>query len=155
MNRGALHLTMSGRECSWLDPSYQRHITFACTGCYQLHLHHRLGIITPASTNFPTPKGWIAWLAKADCTHITFAQGYYTIESKGTRRKSTQVVGSKTNSIPVDQPYFIGRELNLRKLPGLCKAPLRCNYHSMALYKLSNSSKSRIRPFDWQIYIWH
>ena len=27
-------------------------------------------------------KGWIAWLAKADCTHITFAQGYYTIESK-------------------------------------------------------------------------
>ena len=60
------------------------------TGCCQLHLHHRLGIITPrliASTNLPTPKGWIAWLAKADCTHITFAQGYYTIESKGTKRK--------------------------------------------------------------------
>ena len=47
MNRGALHLTMMGRECSWLDPSYQRHITCACTGCYQLHPHHRLGIITP------------------------------------------------------------------------------------------------------------
>ena len=31
----------------WLDPSYQRHITFACTDCYQLHPHHRLGIITP------------------------------------------------------------------------------------------------------------
>ena len=29
-----------------LDPSYHRHITFACTGCYQLHTHHRLGIIT-------------------------------------------------------------------------------------------------------------
>ena len=40
-----------------------------------------------AGTNLPTPKGWIAWLAKADCTHTTFAQGYYTIESKGTRRK--------------------------------------------------------------------
>ena len=40
-----------------------------------------------AGTNLPTPKGWIAWLAKADCTHITFGQGYYTIESKGTRRK--------------------------------------------------------------------
>ena len=25
----------------------RRHITFACTGCYQLHRHHRLGIITP------------------------------------------------------------------------------------------------------------
>ena len=40
-------------------------------------------------TNLPTPKGWIAWLANADCMHITFAQGYYTIESKGTRRKWT------------------------------------------------------------------
>ena len=29
-----LHLTMMGRECSWLDPRYQRHITFACIGCY-------------------------------------------------------------------------------------------------------------------------
>ena len=25
-----------------------------------------------AGTNLPTPKGWIAWLAKADCTHIPF-----------------------------------------------------------------------------------
>ena len=40
-------LTMMGSECSRLDLSYQRHITFACTGCYQLHPHHRLGIITP------------------------------------------------------------------------------------------------------------
>ena len=94
-----------GIECSRLDPTYQRHITFACTGCYQLHPHHRLGIITPdfsPSTNLPTPKGWIAWLAKEDFTHITFAQGYYTIKFKGTGR--TQVVCSKTNSIPVNQP---------------------------------------------------
>ena len=40
-----------------------------------------------AGTNLPTPKGWIAWLVKADCTHITFGQGYYTIKSKGTGRK--------------------------------------------------------------------
>ena len=40
-----------------------------------------------AGINLPTPKGWIAWLAKADCTHITFAHGYCTIESKGTGRK--------------------------------------------------------------------
>ena len=45
--------------------------------------HYRL----IAGTNLPTPKGWIAWLAKADFTHITFAQGYYTIESKDTGRK--------------------------------------------------------------------
>ena len=47
--------------------------------------HYYLRLI--AGANLPTPKGWIAWLAKADCKHITFAQGYYTIESKGTRRK--------------------------------------------------------------------
>ena len=56
-----------------------------------------------AGTNLPTTKGWIAWLATTGCTHITFAQGYYTIESKGTWRKWTQVVGPKTNSIPVNQ----------------------------------------------------
>ena len=56
-----------------------------------------------AGTNLPTLKGWIDWLAKADCMHITFAQCYYTIESKGIRRKWTQVVESKTNSIPVNQ----------------------------------------------------
>ena len=40
-----------------------------------------------AGTNLPTPKGWIARLAKADCTHITFVQGYYTIKFKGIGRK--------------------------------------------------------------------
>ena len=32
------------------------------------HFHHRIGIITPrqiAGTNLPTPKVWIAWLARA------------------------------------------------------------------------------------------
>ena len=64
-----------GQSALWLDPSYQRHITFACTGCYQLHPHHHPGIVTPdnAGTNLPTPKGWIAWLVKADCMHISFA----------------------------------------------------------------------------------
>ena len=40
-------LTMMSRECNRLDPSYQRRITFAYTGLYQLHPHHRIGIITP------------------------------------------------------------------------------------------------------------
>ena len=31
------HLIMMGRECNRLDPSYQHHIIFACTVCYQLH----------------------------------------------------------------------------------------------------------------------
>ena len=39
-----------------------------------------------AGTNLSTSKGWMAWLAKADCTHVTIAQGC-TIESKGTRRE--------------------------------------------------------------------
>ena len=46
-------LTMMGRDCSRLDPSYQRHIAFACTFCYQLHPHHRLGNITTALSPVP------------------------------------------------------------------------------------------------------
>ena len=69
-----------GRECSRLDPSYQRHITFACTGCYQLYPHRRLAIITLDLSPVPiyrswNLKWWIAWWAKADCTHITFCPG--------------------------------------------------------------------------------
>ena len=78
------------RECSRLDPTYQRHITFACAGCYQTTPPSPSRQYYPrliAGTNLLIPKGWIAWLAKADCTHITFVQGYYTIESKGTGRK--------------------------------------------------------------------
>ena len=44
---------MMDRECSRLDPNYQRHITFACTGCYHLHPHHRLSIITPDLSPVP------------------------------------------------------------------------------------------------------
>ena len=99
--KGALtFLTMMNR----LEPSYQRHITFACTGCYQLHpssssRHYYPRPIT--GINLLTPERWIA---KANFMHITFAQGYYTIEFKGTRRKWIQVVGSKTKSIPMNQP---------------------------------------------------
>ena len=48
-----------------------------------------------AGTNLPTPKEWIALLAKADCTHITFAQGYYTIESKGTEGNEPRLSGPR------------------------------------------------------------
>ena len=41
------------RECSRLDASYQRLITFACTGSYQLHPHHLLRIITPYLSPVP------------------------------------------------------------------------------------------------------
>ena len=70
---------MMGRECSWLDPSYQRHITFACTDCYQLEPPHHRPHYYPrliAGINLPTLKGWIAWLAEEDCMHITIAQDY-------------------------------------------------------------------------------
>ena len=36
---------------------------------------------------FTDPARMDSLVAKADCTHITFAQGYYTIEAKGTGRK--------------------------------------------------------------------
>ena len=77
-------------------PYEQKHITFNDDGRVQLArpelpathyiCMHRLLPSTPSSpsrhyysrliagTNLPTLKGWIAWLAKADCTHITFAK---------------------------------------------------------------------------------
>ena len=87
------------------QPCEQRRITFNDNGQRvqlarpelptQLYIcMYRLLPITPSSpfshyyhpliagTNLPTPKGWIAWLDKADCTYITIAQDYYTIESK-------------------------------------------------------------------------
>ena len=69
--RPKLHYTRMYRLLSTTPPSPSR------------HYYPRL----IAGTNLQTPKGWIAWLAKADFTHITFTQGYYTFESKGTRRK--------------------------------------------------------------------
>ena len=122
-SRALWHFNDDGRECSRLDSTYQRHITFSCTGCYQLHPHHRLKHYYPrfiADINLPTSKGWIAWLAKAECTHITFAQDYYKIESKDTGRKWTQVyrVQDQLSANEPTAPYIIGRELNLRKLRG-------------------------------------
>ena len=121
-SRALWHFNDDGRECSRLDPTYQRHITFACTGCYQLHPHHRLGIITPDLSPVPIyrpQKGWIAWLAKAGCTHIIFARDYYTNESKDSGRNEPRFCQVQdqfsTNEPPA--PYIKGRELNLRKLP--------------------------------------
>ena len=73
-----------------------------------------------AGTNLPTPKGWIAWLTKADCTHITFAQVYYTIEIQRHQKEMNAGcrVQDQLNINEPTSPYIIGRELNLRKLPG-------------------------------------
>ena len=111
-SRALWHLNDDGRECSRHDPTYQRHITFACKGCYQLHHHHRLRQYYPrliAGTNLPTSKGWKAWLAKAECTHIAFTQDYYTIESKDTGRKWTQVyrVQDQLSANEPTEPYIL------------------------------------------------
>ena len=86
-------------------PSYQRHITLACTVCYQLHYpspsrHYYLRFI--AGTNLPTPKGWIAWLAKAvlyadNLCPINWIQRHQKEMNPGCR--------SEANSIPVNQPH--------------------------------------------------
>ena len=77
------HLTMMGRECSSLDPSYQRHITSASTGCYRLHPYHPLCIVTPTYRRYqfidPEKMNRIAWSARAKCTHITFIYIYIYI----------------------------------------------------------------------------
>ena len=71
-----VHLTMMGRECSRLDSSYQRHVTFAGSRCYQLHPHHYLGIITPTYRRyqFTDPERWIAWCSMAQCMQIVYCQ---------------------------------------------------------------------------------
>ena len=71
-----------------------------------------------AGTNLPTPKGWIAWLAKADCTHITFSKDYYTIEKAPEGMNPGCRVQDQLNTSETTASYIIGRELNLRKLPG-------------------------------------
>ena len=123
----AAYTRMTINESS--PPCEQRRITFNDDGqrvqlaLPELSAPHYIGMYrllptTPSSpsrhyyprlifgTNLPTPKGWIAWLAKADCTHITFVQGYYTIEAKRIIRKWTQVAGSQTSSIPVYINYI-------------------------------------------------
>ena len=122
VNRGALHLTMMGRECSWLDPSYQRHITFACTGCYQLHLYHRLGIITPDLLPVPIyrPERMDSLVSKGRlyahnlCPRLlhNWIQRYQKEMNPGCR------VPDQLNTNEPTVPYIIGRKLNLRKLSG-------------------------------------
>ena len=78
--------------------------------------HHYPQLI--AGTNLLIPKGWIAWLAKADCTHITFAQGYYTFECQRHQKEINPGcrVQDQLNTSEPTAPYIIRRELNLRKL---------------------------------------
>ena len=83
------------------------HVQAATNYTQSLSRHYYPQLI--AGTNLPTPKGSIAWWARADCPHITSGQGYYTSESKDSGRKWTQIVGPKTDSIPVNQPCHTKR----------------------------------------------
>ena len=66
--------------------------------------HHRLGIITPDLLPIPIYRprkdGQLGQLRQTVRTQ-PFAQSYYTIQRL---QKMNQVVGSKSNSIPVNQP---------------------------------------------------
>ena len=72
-----------------------------------------------AGTNLPTPKGWIAWLGKADCTHITFCPRllHNWIQRHPKKMNPGCRVQDQLNTSEPTAPYIIGRELNLRKLP--------------------------------------
>ena len=48
-----------------------------------------------AGTNLPTPKGWIAWLAKACCTHITLAQVITQLNPKALKGNEPSLSGSR------------------------------------------------------------
>ena len=73
-----------------------------------------------ASTNLPTPKGWIAWLARAQVNVHNLLQSHYTIKFNGSSRNWTQIDGPKI-ALDANEPtmlYITGRDFNLRKLPG-------------------------------------
>ena len=46
-----------------------------------------------AGANLPTPKGWIAWLAMADCTHITFVKVITQLNPKAPERNEPRLSG--------------------------------------------------------------
>ena len=97
--------TLSFKVASYIQPTYGTIDIFCPKLVYtpSPSRHYYLRLI--AGTKLMTPKGWIAWLAKADCMHITFAQGYYAIESKGT--KITPHVNKKAKlfgDVPFQQP---------------------------------------------------
>ena len=71
-----------------------------------------------AGTNLPTPKGWITWLAKADCRHKLcprLLHNWIQRHQKGMNPGCR--VQDQLNTSEPTVPYIIGRELNLRKLP--------------------------------------
>ena len=112
-----------GQRVQLARPELPRHITLAYTGCYQLHPHSPSRHYYPrpiAGTNLPIPKGWIAWLAKADCTHITICQSLLHNWMQRHQKKMNLgcPVQDQLNTSEPTAPYIIGRELNLRKLPG-------------------------------------
>ena len=72
------------------------------------HFYHNL---TPVPIYRPR-RGWITWWA---CTHIIFAQGYCTIEPRGTRKKLTlgcRAQDQFSTSEPT-APYLKAREIYL------------------------------------------
>ena len=73
-----------------------------------------------SSTNLPTLQGWIAWLAKADCTHIQHLPKVITrLNPKAPDGNEPRLSGPwPTQYSEPTAPYIIGRELNLRALPG-------------------------------------
>ena len=80
-----------------------------------LSRHYYLRLI--AGTNLPTPKGRIAWLAKADCTHITIAQ---MLLHNWIQRNQKEInpgcrVQDQLNTCEPTAPYIIGRWIKSQK----------------------------------------
>ena len=48
-----------------------------------------------ASTNLPTPKGWIAWLAEADCMHIPLPRVITQLNPKAPEGNEPMLLGPR------------------------------------------------------------
>ena len=72
-----------------------------------------------AGTNLPTPEGWIAWLAKADCTHnLCHRLLHNWIQRHQKKMNQGCGVQDQLNTREPTAPDTIGRELNIRKQSG-------------------------------------
>ena len=108
-----------GRECSWLDLSYPHYICIyrllpTTSPSPSRHYYPRF----IAGINLPTPKGWIAWLAKTDCTHITLPKQLHNWIQRNQQEMNPGCrIQDQLNTSESTAPYIIGRELNLRNCP--------------------------------------
>ena len=69
--------------------------------------HHRIGIITPDSTNLPTQKGWMAWLARAHVYVYNLLRVITRLNPAARAGIEHRSTCQRPHSMPMNQPRCI------------------------------------------------